>query len=518
MLVTNKKLLLRALLLFLLFVVNNEIKSQCLQNYNWTTWTNFTNNSSTGTVLYKGAPINVTMTANYDFSSTPGIFNYGAFSNFYSPPPNTRVPQTTWVIGQGGETTMCFSTQVENPVLLIASQGNTGRAVTLKFSRPFIVVYDGGGNTFPSDSTIIGAEGYSIIKFPGKFECVTIYSTDYEFYTNITWGLNPPLFPINIVNNGSSCSQASYTASGGATYKWTGGLYPDSSTNVFTTAGTYFLTVTDDKGCSVNSSVDVVLDGTPKIILSKGLSDQSLCVNTPITPIEYLYESATKNLDVTGLPSGVTSSYANGVLRITGTPTVSSTTPFLFSVTTTASCGISKVTGSIRVNPNPIVDAGIDQKVPAGTLVQLDGKATGKIKDVKWTPTVGLSDPQKLNPSFTIAQSITYTLAVTTEDNCIASDNVLIELLSPIEPPNVFSPNGDGINDKWYIKNVDLYNNIDVKIFNRYGVLLYERKGYNSANAWEGTHSGKPMPVGTYFYIIKDPNGKFLNGTVTIIR
>jgi len=515
----RKSILLIKVYLFILFLlIHDDVNSQCLQNYNWTNWTSFTNNTATGTVLYKGQPINVVMSANYDFSSTPSIFNYPAFSNFFSPPPNNRVPQTTWVIGQGGQTTMCFSTTVENPVLLIASQGNTGRSVSLKFSRPYILVYDGGGNSFPNDSTIIGAEGYSIIKFPGKFDCVTIFSTDYEFYTNITWGLNPPLFPISVVNNSNSCNQASYTASGGTTYAWSGGLFPNSPTNVFTTSGTYFLTVTDDKGCSVNTSVDVNLVGTPSLVLSKGPSDQTLCVNTLINPIEYLYDGVSSTVDVTGLPPGLTQSASNGVLKITGIPTSSSSTPFVYSITNVAGCGTSKSTGSIKVNPEPIVNAGVDQKVSAGSIVKLEGQVNGTIKNIQWSPAADLSNSTSLTTSFTISKTQLYNLTVTSQDNCIGSDQVLIELLSPIQPPNVFSPNNDGINDKWFIQNVDLYNNVDVKIFNRYGVLLYERKGYSSSNAWDGTYNGKQLPTGSYFYVIKDANNKYLSGVVSILR
>jgi gliding motility-associated-like protein len=511
-------ILYKACLFILFLMINDDVKSQCLQNFNWTNWTSFTNNSATGTVLYNGQPINVVMSANYDFSSTPSIFNYPAFSNFYNPPPNNRVPQTTWVIGQGGQTTMCFSTTVENPVLLIASQGNPGRSVSLKFSRPYILVYDGGGNSFPNDSTIIGAEGYSIIKFPGKFDCVTIYSSDYEFYTNITWGLNPPLFPISVVNNSNSCNQASYTASGGTTYAWSGGLYPNNATNVFTSSGTYFLTVTDDKGCSVNTSVDVNLVGTPSLVLSKGSPDQTICVNTPINPIEYLFDATTSNVSVTGLPPGLTQTSSNGVLKIAGTPTSSSATPFLYSITTVAGCGTSKNSGTIKVNPEPKVNAGVDQRVTSGSLVKLEGQVTGTIQNIQWTPATDLNNANSLTPSFTISKTQLFTLTITSQDNCIGSDQVLIELLSPIKPPNVFSPNNDGINDKWFIQNVDLYNNVDVKIFNRYGVVLYERKGYSSSNAWDGTYNGKQLPVGSYFYVIKDADNKILSGVVSILR
>jgi hypothetical protein len=90
--------------------------AQCNQDYFWAVWSNFTGNSATGTITTNNGPIEVTMTANYNFDSTPGIFNYPAFSGFGgNAPPNATVPRTTWAAGQGGETTMCFSETVTNP-------------------------------------------------------------------------------------------------------------------------------------------------------------------------------------------------------------------------------------------------------------------------------------------------------------------------------------------------------------------------------------------------------------------
>jgi hypothetical protein len=152
---------------------------------------------------------------------------------------------------------MCFSQTVTNPVLLIASLGNQGNHVTLEFSLPYAVVYDGGGMTFVSATTLIGAEGYAIIEFPGDFDCVTIYSSTPEWYTNITWGLHPPLFQVDIAGDPAACGEVHLTASGGNTYAWSGGENPNQPSNTFTASGSYFLTVTDNAGCTVLTSVEV---------------------------------------------------------------------------------------------------------------------------------------------------------------------------------------------------------------------------------------------------------------------
>jgi len=83
--------------------------------------------------------------------------------------------------------------------------------------------------------------------------------------------------------------------------------------------------------------------------------------------------------------------------------------------------------------------------------------------------------------------------------------------------PNAFTPNGDGINDTWDIKNLYVFQNCTVQIFNRYGQNIYFSNGYGIP--WDGTYRGAALPVGTYYYIINLKNGdKILSGSVTIIK
>lgn len=83
--------------------------------------------------------------------------------------------------------------------------------------------------------------------------------------------------------------------------------------------------------------------------------------------------------------------------------------------------------------------------------------------------------------------------------------------------PNVFSPNGDGINDDWQVKFLAQYPNCRVEIFNRSGVKLFESKGYS--RPWDGTFNGKPVPVATYYYLINLNNDEPpISGYVAVLR
>jgi gliding motility-associated-like protein len=89
-------------------------------------------------------------------------------------------------------------------------------------------------------------------------------------------------------------------------------------------------------------------------------------------------------------------------------------------------------------------------------------------------------------------------------------------LRSP-EIPNAFSPNGDGINDTWHIKYLESYPGATIEVFNRYGQRVFSSTGYD--REWDGTADGKPLPVGTYYYIVNPKNNrKIFSGSVTIIK
>jgi len=104
---------------------------------------------------------------------------------------------------------------------------------------------------------------------------------------------------------------------------------------------------------------------------------------------------------------------------------------------------------------------------------------------------------------------ITFTITVNPAGPVVAPGDIVI--------PNTFTPNGDGINDTWDIKNLDGYANCMVQIFNRYGENVYSSVGYGTP--WDGRYKGSALPTGTYYYIVDLKNGsKLFSGFVAIIR
>lgn len=152
-----------------------------------------------------------------------------------------------------------------------------------------------------------------------------------------------------------------------------------------------------------------------------------------------------------------------------------------------------------------------------GGEILLDATASGNGLKYNWTPSTKLNNPAILQPIASPTDDAAYTLTATTSEGCKASDEATIKVLKKPTVPNAFSPNGDGIHDRWNIPYLDSYPGAIVDIFNRYGQLVFHSKGY--VQSWDGTFNGKPLPVGTYYYIIDPKNGrKQIAGFIDIIR
>jgi gliding motility-associated-like protein len=83
---------------------------------------------------------------------------------------------------------------------------------------------------------------------------------------------------------------------------------------------------------------------------------------------------------------------------------------------------------------------------------------------------------------------------------------------------NIITPNGDGRNDTWVIKNIENYPYNTVKIMDKSGNVIYSKQGYT--NDWNGTYGNSPLAQGTYYYIVDfgGDSGLLFRGFITIVR
>ena len=111
-----------------------------------------------------------------------------------------------------------------------------------------------------------------------------------------------------------------------------------------------------------------------------------------------------------------------------------------------------------------------------------------------------------------------YCVTVTDMNTCSAIDTIKVEADSyGIIIYNSFSPNADGVNDLWNIKNIHYYPNCKVQIYNEWGNQVFTSDGYETP--WDGASNGVALPAGTYYYIIDlGTDDKPLTGPVTLIK
>jgi gliding motility-associated-like protein len=93
---------------------------------------------------------------------------------------------------------------------------------------------------------------------------------------------------------------------------------------------------------------------------------------------------------------------------------------------------------------------------------------------------------------------------------------VLVKVFKQLFVPNAFTPNSDGINDTWFIETLEAYPGAEVKVYNRYGQLVFDNHGTNKR--WDGKFQGMPLAPDAYAYTIDLKNNtQLIKGVVFII-
>lgn len=161
-----------------------------------------------------------------------------------------------------------------------------------------------------------------------------------------------PIEPITYATTGATGATFSGLPAG-VTGSWASNIVTISGTP--TASGPFNYTVTSTGGCGTatgTGSLTVTPVNTLTLTSAAGTNAQTVCINTPLTSITYATTGAT-GATFSGLPSGVSGSWASGVVTISGTPSVSGTFPY--TVTLTGGCGNITANGTIIVTPNATI-------------------------------------------------------------------------------------------------------------------------------------------------------------------
>ncbi len=303
----------------------------------------------------------------------------------------------------------------------------------------------------------------------------------------------------------------SLNAKNGDQYTWTGpnGFSSAIAAPIITTAslnnnGKYYVLVKTDGGCSKADSVLITVHALP---IADAGADVSICEGTSTNLLA--------NGGQTYLWTPVTGLSKSNVADPIASPLINTT--YTVVVTDQNNC-YAKDSVNVKVLKNPSANAGPDRKMMAGETIQLNGVAGGSFASYFWTPALNIDNTSILTPKVNPVTDFIYTLHVLSDNGCgTATDDLFIRVFKKISVPNAFSPNDDGINDIWDIKDLNSYPESTTKVFNRYGQVVFQSQGYSKP--WDGRYNGKPLPFGTYYYTIDRKNDfPLLSGWIVIVR
>jgi gliding motility-associated-like protein len=182
-------------------------------------------------------------------------------------------------------------------------------------------------------------------------------------------------------------------------------------------------------------------------------------------------------------------------------------------------CGLSSDKINVGLSFGPNLSIGEDTTICFGDMITLEAVTDGY--QVVWND---------YTASFTFDvydEGIYWATSKFVTDGCTTSDSVLIEFEDcedfELHMPNVFTPNGDSLNDYFRPIVFKKVNEAVLSVYNRWGEKIFET--YNVERGWNGQYEGKPVPDGVYFWLLEyiepkevNPQKVFINGTVTLIR
>lgn len=174
-----------------------------------------------------------------------------------------------------------------------------------------------------------------------------------------------------------------------------------------------------------------------------------------------------------------------------------------------ATSNILKITG-ITTEEQMTLDVGKDTTILAGASVKLNAKSD-KATHFSWIPTQSLSNPNTAQPTAHPQETTQYTLTASVQNGCPTTASLTINVIPPLYIPNAFSPNNDNLNDTWKIENIDIYPEATIKVFNRWGNLIFFSNDYQEN--WDAQNT----QADTYQYVIHT-KFKTYKGTIEILR
>lgn len=316
-------------------------------------------------------------------------------------------------------------------------------------------------------------------------------------------------------------NQVQLIAHDGTQYKWlpVPGLNQYNLSNPLaspTDNTTFQVEVTNAFGCKRSDSVSVTVVKPSKVLLNAATY---VC-----------YGSAVQ------LPAAGTDQY-QWINNISGLSSTNTAQPFASPSKSTTytvvgydqhKCFSDTAEIFVDVKALPAIQLPADMELPTGSEVYLPGSGSNDIVKWNWSPGDYLNCSTCSSPISRPRSDISYVVTVANQYECTSSDTLSIKLVCAqglVYIPNAFSPNNDRLNDVFYVKGRGIRSIKSMRVFNRWGELVFETANAeidDITKGWDGRHKGKDAESATYVYYVElicDTGEIFTRkGTVTLIR
>lgn len=310
----------------------------------------------------------------------------------------------------------------------------------------------------------------------------------------------------------SITATASYTPSS-ASISWLNGSTTSTvNPNLISNSGTYTVIVGVPGGCSTQSVISITTN-----------TNANVNITSPSTIIPCSTNSLTLNASSTG---GGIYTYAWSSPAATGSAySVSNAGTYsVMALNTTNGCTAT----ATQAVSHETVTASFDADPYSGLMPLSVSFTNTSVNPLPTSYSWNLGNSSTTyttnNPSTVYNTQGTYTVVLTaTKGFCVdtAVRLIYVELVSFLTVPNVFTPNGDGKNDTFYLDCINM-GEINMTVFDRWGLKMFEGND-NGKMIWDGkTKGGNYVTDGTYFYIINakglDTKDYNLKGTINVFK
>jgi gliding motility-associated-like protein len=453
----------------------------------------------------------------------------------------TPTATTVYTVNATATTTGCHSAPQTTTVTvnLLPTVTVTPTNTTVCSGNPALLTAGGSGATpvtsytWGSTSTTYTANANALVDFPATTTIYTVtgqsafgcYATNVASATitvntvTVTASSNSPVCkgkPIDLTANTNGTSYT-WTASNG--YTSTGIKDPTISSSTYSNNVEVYTVIVSSGTCNASSSITVIVDN-PVINVS---SNATVCPNQMTT----LTASSTVGTNYDWLPTAAISGSTN-VATVNANP--ASTTVYTVTGTDAAGCPASKtvtvtvdsiaanMTASPEMGDAPLDVNFINTSVNANSYVWNFGNGSSNFT------TSNLSDTAKTIYPTVGTYTATLTVSGTTGGlTCQDQITVLIVVTEhySLVVPNIFTPNGDGINDNFMVKSEGV-STFSMEIFDRWGLKMFSTTSVTGE--WDGKNmGGNAVPADTYFYIVNATSSKTgasqsYKGSLSLIR